>query len=191
VPPSAEKAKKPPEPVPDQQPPFFYFGLPRPNEVEIVRDRPAVRDQQPPIVTEVLNERIEINIHSRLGGSFFAPNETLVDQLSLPAGQGLVLHYILLDSPAAKAGLKNNDILLQVGGTKVPNSPNEFEGLLNGFKAGEAIDAVVIRKGKRETVNGLILPEVPADNQSRSWRIWDSRPSISSPKVETESKIPR
>src|SRR5262249_30277556 len=89
-----------------------------------------------------------------------------VDQLNLPADQGLVLHHILLDSAAAKAGLKNNDILLELGGAKVPNNLDDFAKLVNSFKSSEAIDAVVLRKGKREIVKGLILPDVPQDPRS-------------------------
>ena len=50
---------------------------------------------------------------NRIGGFLTQPIEALVDQLDLPKDQGLVLHGISPDSAAAKAGLRNNDILLE------------------------------------------------------------------------------
>ena len=58
-------------------------------------------------------------------------------------------------------GLKNNDILLELGGKKVASQPSEFLKALNEFKTGDKVDAVVLRKGKRETVKDVTLPDVP------------------------------
>ena len=87
---------------------------------------------------------------NRLGGQLTQPSGTLVEQLGLPQGEGLVLHSILVDSAAAKAGLKNHDILLEFGGKKVPSNLTEFSKLLNSFKKDEAVDVVILRKGKRK-----------------------------------------
>ena len=97
---------------------------------------------------------------NRLGGKLTRPSDTLIDQLGLPKDQGLLLQEILPDSAAAKAGLKNNDILLELAGKKVPNEPAEFAKVVNAVKNGEAVDAVVLRKGKRQIVQGLKLPAV-------------------------------
>ena len=65
---------------------------------------------------------------------------------------------IVRNSTAAKAGLKNNDIVLELSGKKVSNNPAEFIKLLGSFKAGELMDIVVLRNGKRETLKGVSLP---------------------------------
>src|SRR5207244_13124744 len=52
----------------------------------------------------------------RLGIHVDKPSATLTDQLDLPKGQGLVIAQVVTDSAAAKAGLKANDILLEVDG---------------------------------------------------------------------------
>src|SRR5262245_31063285 len=57
---------------------------------------------------------------SRLGARLEAPPAALADQLDLPRGQGLLLTEVESDSAAAKAGLKRNDVLLELDGKPVP-----------------------------------------------------------------------
>lgn len=99
----------------------------------------------------------------RLGAMVEAPSAVLVEQLDLPKNVGIVLTEIQADSAAAKAGLKANDILLEIGGKPVPSEAQEFRDALKEIKADTAVDAVVLRKGKRETIKGLKLPEVKED----------------------------
>jgi hypothetical protein len=96
---------------------------------------------------------------SRLGASLRPPSPTLVDQLDLPKGEGLVIQGLQKGSAAAKAGVKENDILLELNGKKVPSDLGRFDELLRKIKADKKVDAVVLRKGKRETIEGLSLPE--------------------------------
>ena len=98
----------------------------------------------------------------RLGARVAKPNPTLVDQLDLPKGQGLVLEDVQADSAAAKAGLKPHDVLLELDGKPVSDEPAKFVRELGEIKADKAVDAVVLRRGKRETVKGLKLPEAQA-----------------------------
>src|SRR5262249_24194410 len=99
---------------------------------------------------------------SRLGASLSKPNAAIVDQLDLPKGQGLVVGEVRADSAAAQAGLKNNDILLALAGKPVPNEPADFAHMIKDIKPKEAVDVVVLRKGKKETIKGLTLPEAAA-----------------------------
>ena len=100
---------------------------------------------------------------NRLGVELTKPSDVLCEQLDLPKDQGLVLNNVKAGSAAAKAGLKDNDILLELGGKKVSSQASEFLKTLNDFKTGAKVDAVVLRKGKRETVKDVTLPEVPKD----------------------------
>jgi S1-C subfamily serine protease len=63
------------------------------------------------------------------------------------------------ESPAAKAGLKAHDVLVEIDGKAVPDNVREFAQMVGQLKAKTPVDAVVIRKGKQETVKGLSLPE--------------------------------
>lgn len=96
----------------------------------------------------------------RLGVQVEKPSDSLADQLELPRGQGVVVTEVVPNSAAAKAGLKVNDVLLEIGGKKVPNDAAGLARLVADLKGGEAIEAVVLRKGKKETVKGITLPEL-------------------------------
>jgi beta-lactamase regulating signal transducer with metallopeptidase domain len=95
----------------------------------------------------------------RLGVRVKEPGEALADQLDLPKGQGVVIESVEPDSAAAKAGLKANDILLEMDGKPVSNNVAEAVKMIHGLKAKTPVDAVVMRKGKKETIKGISLPE--------------------------------
>jgi beta-lactamase regulating signal transducer with metallopeptidase domain len=96
----------------------------------------------------------------RLGASVAEPDEVLVEQLNLTKGQGLVVGQVKGDSPAAKAGIQPKDILLEIDGKPVPSNVSDFVKIVHELKANTAVDAVVLRKGKKETIKGISLPEV-------------------------------
>jgi hypothetical protein len=100
--------------------------------------------------------------HQRLGVMVHVPSEALVDQLDLPKGQGLVIGQVVPDTPAAKAGLKVNDILLEFNGKAVPSNQGEFVSQVQNVKADAKVDIVVMRKGKKETIKDVTLPEEKA-----------------------------
>src|SRR5262245_2726629 len=101
--------------------------------------------------------------HARLGAVIEKPSPAMVDQLDLPKDQGVVIGDVTPDSAAAKAGLKPHDVLLELGGKAVSNGPTEFRKQLNEIKANTPVDAVVLRKGKKESVKGINLPEAKPD----------------------------
>jgi len=96
----------------------------------------------------------------RLGVGVHGPGEALVDQLGLPKGEGLVVGEVRAGSPAAKAGLRANDILLKLGGKAVPSDAARFRDLVEGIEPNAPVDAVILRKGKQQTLKGLTLPAV-------------------------------
>lgn len=95
----------------------------------------------------------------RLGASVTEPDEVLVEQLNLAKGQGVVVGQVKPDSPAAKAGIQPKDILLELDGKAVPSNVRDFAKLVQELKANTPVDAVVLRKGKKETIKDISLPE--------------------------------
>ncbi len=95
----------------------------------------------------------------RFGIRIEAPSDVLAAQLDLPHGQGIVCADVPADSVAGKAGIKSHDVLLEVAGKPVSSNPAEFINQITGVKADQAIDVVVLRKGRKETIKGIKLPE--------------------------------
>lgn len=93
----------------------------------------------------------------RLGVVFEKPHELLVEHLNLPADVGVVIVEVQPGSPADKAGLRKNDVVVRLGGRDAPSDLNRFQALVADLRAGEKLDAVVYRKGKREVLGGLEL----------------------------------
>jgi hypothetical protein len=83
----------------------------------------------------------------------------LATQLELPNGQGLVCVDVPADSNAGKIGIKPHDILLEVAGKPVSNDVPTFVDALKEIKPDTAIDIVLLRKGRKETLKGVKLPE--------------------------------
>ena len=100
----------------------------------------------------------------RLGARVAKPSDVLVEQLDLPKGQGMVIEDVKPDSAAAKAGLKANDILLELADKSVSSDVQEFRKQIGEIKANTPVAAVLLRKGKKETVKGLSLPEAKDEN---------------------------
>jgi hypothetical protein len=97
----------------------------------------------------------------RLGIHVEKPTATLAEQLDLPKDQGLVVTAVYHDMPAGKAGLKVNDVLLELGGRKVPSDPEGLAKLVGTLPADRGLDVVLVRRGRRETVTGLKLAAGP------------------------------
>lgn len=112
---------------------------------------------------------------SRLGARLEKPSATLAEQLDLPRDRGLVIHDVTADSAAAKAGLKANDILMEFNGKPVPSDTRAFAKMIEDTKADTPVNVVVLRKGKKETIKGLSLPEAKRF-EMRPWAINEFQP---------------
>ena len=66
--------------------------------------------------------------------------------------QGVVINEIEANSPAAAAGLKSKDVIIEVDGTQVKNSAH-FKYLLYNHNIGDTVKLKINRNGKNETVN--------------------------------------
>jgi len=66
---------------------------------------------------------------------------------------------VIPGSPADKAGLTENDIILEINGQKL-DSEHPLTKQIAGFGPGEEISAKVFQKGKEKTIK-IILEEMP------------------------------
>ncbi|QJW96042.1 S1C family serine protease [Frigoriglobus tundricola] len=83
------------------------------------------------------------------------------DQLGLEPNTGIVVALVMPGTAAEKAGLKMYDIILEFAGKPVTDNTEDFAQRVNDVKAGEKVDLVLLRKGKKVEVKGIELPDVP------------------------------
>lgn len=77
---------------------------------------------------------------------------SLGEHLELPIGFGLQIQEVMPDSPAAKAGLKANDILTKFGDQRLVG-PEHLSLLVRGQKAEDKVELTIIRKGTEEKLS--------------------------------------
>jgi beta-lactamase regulating signal transducer with metallopeptidase domain len=95
----------------------------------------------------------------RLGVTIEAVPAVVLEQLDLPKDKGVIVLDVRGDSPAAKAGIKKNDIIIELAGKAVPSEPNSVVKMIGGLKKDEKVNVIVLRKGKKEEIKGLVVPE--------------------------------
>lgn len=104
--------------------------------------------------------RVPANDRGRLGVRMERVPAIAADQLGLEPNVGIAINFVAPGSPAEKAGLKVNDIIVEFAGKPVSDSAEEFARRVTDVKANEKVDLVVLRKGKKVDVKGVELPAV-------------------------------
>jgi hypothetical protein len=104
-------------------------------------------------------------VDRRLGAQLKPVSEELIQQLDLPEGKGQVVVGVTPGSPAEKAGLKPSDILLELNDKPVSRNTAEFTQALEGVKPETPVNAVVLRKGVKADLKGLMLKDAPPPAQ--------------------------
>lgn len=121
------------------------------------------------IPANAVRASMDLVINGKLGerpflGAYYIPitkEYSLVNELNRDRGamiysvsgkQGLA---IIADSPAEKAGLKLNDIIIAVNGQEI-NLSNPLSNELSNFSKGDAVNLLVIREGKEITISVTI-----------------------------------
>jgi hypothetical protein len=88
------------------------------------------------------------------------------EQLGLAKGFGLVVDYVVPDSPSAAAGIQQNDILKMLN-DQILIEPSQLRKLLQNFSEGTEVTLTILRKGQEQKITvKLTKKEVP---QRHSW----------------------
>src|SRR5437773_7461831 len=92
------------------------------------------------------------------------------EQLGLSKGLGLVVEYVVPNSPAATAGIQQNDILKMLN-DQILIEPGQLRKLLQTFSEGTDVTLTILRKGQEQKVTVKVTKkEVP---QHHSWNHGD------------------
>jgi hypothetical protein len=98
------------------------------------------------------------------------------DQLGLTKGFGLVVDYVVPNSPAASAGVQQNDILKMLN-DQILMEPTQLRKLLQTFSDGTEVTLTVLRKGQEQKITVKLakkeMPErhsmMPGGNHDMHW----------------------
>ena len=116
----------------------------------------------------VMNSLIEHGrvIRGYLGIYMQNINQNIANAYDLEATQGVIITDVVDDAPAAKAGLKSDDIIVKVNDTEIKNA-NQLASLVANNSPGTEIDIQVLRDGNKKTIT-VELGEMPQDQQTAS-----------------------
>lgn len=63
-------------------------------------------------------------------------------------GEGFAIEYVIEDGPAAKAGMKDSDVIVSIGGKPIKDIYSYMEAMTT-FKPGQEVEVVVLRGGEK------------------------------------------
>jgi serine protease Do len=103
------------------------------------------------------------------------------EQLGLSKGLGLVVEYVVPDSPAAAAGIQQNDILKMLN-DQILIEPSQLRKLLQTFSDGADVTLTILRKGQEQKVTVKLTKKerpqrhslAPGDKHDGHWDFDDT-----------------
>lgn len=114
--------------------------------IEQMESFPALADN------DDLNVLLDEEGASWLGVELHEVNSDTAKELKLPAERGVVLGAVVPDSPAAKAGLKEKDVVTEINGQRVEGAA-QFRRMIHEIPAGRTAQLTVWRDGHAQTVS--------------------------------------
>lgn len=102
-----------------------------------------------------------------VGVSYQSVTDDIADSFNLDRARGVLVANVVADGPAAKAGLKRNDIILNFNGQEVPDL-RRFPRMVANARVGSTVDVVVWRQGKEQTFKLRIGEQEEPEKQNAS-----------------------
>ncbi len=84
--------------------------------------------------------------------------------LKLPEERGALLGKIVPDSPAAKAGLKENDVVLEINGQRIEGT-EQFRRMIHEIPAGRTASLTVWRDGRSQNIKVTVGKQEAGDRK--------------------------
>ncbi|NCO53086.1 MAG: DegQ family serine endoprotease [Deltaproteobacteria bacterium] len=93
-------------------------------------------------------------------------NKTLAESFGLKEGKGILISQVIEGSPAQKGGLKQGDVVLEMGGQEV-GKVADFRNRISFTSPGSKIKLLLLRNGKKETLT-VEIGELKTDAKGQS-----------------------
>src|SRR6185312_13129923 len=102
-----------------------------------------------------------------VGASYQSVTDDIADSFGLDRARGVLVANVIADGPAAKAGVKRNDIILSFAGQEVPDL-RRFPRIVANTRVGSTVDVVVWRGGKETTLKLRVGEQEEPEKQNAS-----------------------
>jgi serine protease Do len=102
-----------------------------------------------------------------IGVSYQSVTDDIADSFGLDRARGVLVANVTADGPAAKAGIKRNDIILTFAGQEVPDL-RRFPRIVANARVGATVDVVVWRQGKETPLKLRIGEQEEPEKQNAS-----------------------
>ena len=115
---------------------------------------------------DIMNALIENGrvVRGWLGIGIQDVTEPLAEAFDLPAGKGVIVSQVEQGSPAAKAGLQAQDVILELDGEEI-NGANQLSTEIAKRAPGTNVTLIVLRDGKRKKIK-VELGELESEKQA-------------------------
>ena len=119
-----------------------------------VQENQAIQEPEsfPSVESDGLNILVGDESSSWLGVETQEVSSDKAKELKLPAERGVLLGKIVPDSPAAKAGLKENDVVTEINGQRIEGTA-QFRRIIHEIPAGRTAQITVWREGRSQTLS--------------------------------------
>ena len=137
------------------------------SELQQVQVIPNIQEVQglPGVETDDMNIMTGDDGSSWLGVETHEVTAEKAKDLKLSAERGVVLGKIIPDSPAAKAGLKEDDVVTEINGQRVEGAA-QFRRMIHEIPAGRTVQLTVWRDGRAQTISVTLGK---SEERRRSW----------------------
>src|SRR5215467_7500477 len=128
------------------------------SEVALAQHRQAIEQLEafPALAGEDDQDGVSVLLDAEgsswLGVELHEVTSDTAKELKLPAERGVVLSSIVPDSPAAKAGLKENDVVTEINGQRIEGAA-QFRRVIREVPAGRIAQITVWRDGRAQTIS--------------------------------------
>jgi len=116
-----------------------------------------------------------------LGVGIQGMDQDLAGQLNVPSSHGALVTDVQPNSPAAKAGMQPQDVIVEFAGAKI-NSPRNLQAIASRTPIGSSQPVGVLRDGKRQELHVTLL-EAPVNYGERT-----ARPTEEPAEAESNAK---
>jgi S1-C subfamily serine protease len=120
----------------------------------LVADSDALQKVEvlPDFEDQDINVLVDGDGSSWLGVELHEVTSDSAKELKLSAERGVVIGKIVPDSPAAKAGLKENDVVTEINGQRVEGAA-QFRRMIHEIPAGRTVQLTVWRDGRAQNLS--------------------------------------